>query len=238
MSVFYLKKFAVAQDECAMKVGTDSTILGAWANAEKADRILDIGSGTGVLALMMAQKNTDAEITAIEIDEAAYLQAKGNFKNSPWSERLQLFHCPVQEFKSPTLFDVIISNPPFYQSGKHIAAPDEKRRIARSTETLSFDDLAAAVSALLSPEGIFYLILPTENETAFVEAAQVEKLYIIKRTLVYPRIGKAANRVLMGFSKNELTLEQRGITIRNDSSEAHNYTIEFKELLRDFMIIF
>jgi tRNA1Val (adenine37-N6)-methyltransferase len=238
MSVFKFKQFLVHQDACAMKVGTDATLLGAWADLQRAENILDIGTGTGVLALMAAQRNLAAKITAVELDEAAFHQAKNNFSISPWANRLRVFHRAIQKFETENKFEVIISNPPFYDHTKHLKAAEEQRRLARSTDTLAYADLCASASRLLSPEGSFQLILPTVAEDDFVKTAASNQLMLHRKTLVFPKATKAANRVLMAFSKVEKSYLESSLTIRNASSDYHDYSPEFIELLRDFLIIF
>ena len=238
MSVFKFKQFSVHQDACAMKVGTDATLLGAWADLKSAENILDIGTGTGVLALMAAQRNMAAKIIAVELDEAAYHQAKNNFEISPWANRLQIFHSSIQHFERENKFDLIISNPPFFDHTKHLKAAEEQRRLARSTDTLTYADLCASASRLLSPEGSFQLILPTVAEDDFIKIAAVNQLMLHRKTLVFPKANKAANRVLMAFSKEEKSYSESSLSIRNAGSDYHDYSPEFIELLRDFLIIF
>ncbi len=238
MSVFKFKQFSVHQDASAMKVGTDATLLGAWADLKSAENILDIGTGTGVLALMAAQRNLAAKITAVELDEAAFHQAKNNFDISPWATRLRVFHSSIQHFERENKFDIIISNPPFYDHTKHLKAAEEQRRFARSTDTLAYADLCASVVRLLSPEGSFQLILPTVAEDDFVKTAAANHLKLYKKTLVFPKATKKANRVLMAFSKVEKTYSESSLSIRNAGSDYQDYSPEFIELLRDFLIIF
>lgn len=238
MSVFRFKQFSVHQDAAAMKVGTDATLLGAWADVANAENILDIGSGTGVLSLMLAQRNENAKITALELEAAAFLQSKYNFEKSLWSNRLSVLHTAVQDFETDHKFDLIISNPPFYDHTKYFKATEVQRRIARSTDTLTFEALCASVSRLLSPEGSFQLILPIEAEDNFVKMAAANHLKLYKKTLVFPKATKTANRLLMSFSKVEKPYSASSMTIRNAGNDYHDYSPEFIELLKDFLIIF
>jgi len=238
MSVFKFKQFSIAQDACGMKLSTDATLLGAWATVENAEKILDIGTGTGVLALMSAQRNLKAEISAIEIEAAAYRQAASNFENSPWAERLSLYHLAVQDFESPHLFDSIISNPPYYPETDFVAAPDEQRRKARSTQTLPYTALLQAVAWLLHPEkGTFSLILPVETSSLFISLAQAQGLFLFKRTQVVPRMGKSANRVLLCFATTFFVTKESELILRTGQG-GHDYTEAARELLKDFLIIF
>ena len=163
MAGFKFKQFAVEQDDVAMKVGTDGVLLGAWANTDNAKRILDIGTGTGVIALQMAQRNPVAQIHAVEIDETAAHRARANFDLSPWAERMNVEQTAVQEFSPAEKFDLIVSNPPYFVDS--LLPPDAKRSTARHTHDLSFEELDSAVCQLLADDGLFALILPvTEFE--------------------------------------------------------------------------
>lgn len=222
-----------------MKVGTDSTLLGAWAKITQASRILDIGAGSGVISLMLAQRNLSAAIEGVEIEEQAFLQASDNIAKSPWAGRIQLHHCPIQHFNPLACFDAIVSNPPFYDAVAFLKSDDEPRRLARSTQELPYADLVAAVSRLLCPNsGVFSLILPIEIESQFTVLAQKYQLYPTARCLVIPKEGKSANRVLMGFSKHKMGYSESSITLRKRSNASNNYTEEFCALLKDFLIIF
>ncbi len=238
MSIFQFKQFSVRQEVSAMKIGTDSTLLGAWADLTNATQILDIGCGTGVLALMAAQRNSSAKITAVELDDSAFYEAKFNFENSPWSDRLEILHSPIQDFRTSVAFDVILSNPPFYDHEKHLKASEEQRRKARSTDTLSFLELCESINRLLSKEGSFYLILPIDAAEDFIKTATENGLFLYKKTIVIPRVSKAANRVMMAFSKTKKPCSETSITIRNAGNGYHDYSPEFIELLQNFLIIF
>lgn len=238
MSVFRFKQFEIAQDQCAMKVGTDATILGAWAMITDAASILDIGTGTGVLALMVAQRNALAAITALEFDEAAYLQAKSNFENSSWKKRLKIIHSAVQHFQTNEKFDVIISNPPFYSHDKHLSPAEVSRRRARSTETLTYDDLCRSVALLLKQNGSFQLIIPIESGNEFIEIAKEKGLFLYHKTTIFPSVQKPAKRLLLGFSNVSEAYCEDQLVIRKEGSGNHDYSPEFVELLKDFLIVF
>ena len=238
MSIFHFKQFSVRQEISAMKIGTDSTLLGAWADLTNANRILDIGSGTGVLSLMAAQRNSIAKITAVELDDSAFNEAKFNFENSPWSDRLEICHSAIQDFRTSEEFDVILSNPPFYDHEKHLQALELQRRNARSTDTLSFCELCESLKRLISQEGNIYLILPIAAAEDFIKTANENSLFLFKKTMIIPRVTKAANRVMMAFSKTKKPYSETSITIRNAGNGYHDYSPEFIELLKDFLIIF
>jgi tRNA1Val (adenine37-N6)-methyltransferase len=239
MSTFHFKQFAISQDRCAMKIGTDSTLLGAWAKVTAANRILDIGTGTGVLALMSAQRNETASILGIEYEEEAFLQASENIALSPWANRVQVYHQAIQDFESVEYFDAIISNPPFYPIDTHLQSTNPARNLARATKSLEFEELLAAVSKLLCPKtGVFSIILPIEVATIFSNMASTKDLYLIDKTNIIPREGKTVNRVLMAFSKVAHSYTASNLMIRTADKGHHNYSEAFRHLLKDFLIIF
>lgn len=158
-SVFRFKQFEVDQGQCAMKINTDGVLLGAMAHAAHAVRILDIGTGTGVIALMLAQAHPDAHVDAVEIDPVAAAQAKRNFAHSPFTDRLQVLEGSFADFRSQQPYDLIVSNPPFYTDSLH--NPDERRRLARHTDDHFFEQLFAYVADMLTDDGVFHFIVPT-----------------------------------------------------------------------------
>ena len=231
MSAFRFKQFAVEQDDVAMKVGTDGVLLGAWANCEGAKRILDIGTGTGVIALMLAQRNSEAEIHAVEIDETASHRARSNFDMSPWGERMSVECSAVQEFAPSEKFDLIISNPPYFIDS--LQCPDAKRTTARHTQDLTFDELDRAVCRLLANGGRFALILPT---TEFDRYLSVTQLHLVRRCDVYPKIGAAVKRVMAEFAELPTPLQAETITI--EVGPRGEYTDEYRALTKDFYLKF
>ena len=232
MAGFRFKQFAVEQDDVAMKVGTDGVLLGAWANCEGAKRILDIGTGTGVIALQMAQRNSQAQIQAVEIDEAAAKRARANFDNSPWAERLEVEQTAVQEFNSAEKFDLIISNPPYFVDS--LLPPDAKRSTARHTHDLSFEELDKAVCRLLANDGRFALILPTAE---FEKYLTITHLYLARRCDVYPKVGADVKRVMAEFAKLE-TSDVKRETITIEQEKRGDYTDEYRTLTKDFYLKF
>jgi tRNA1Val (adenine37-N6)-methyltransferase len=238
MSVFHFKQFSVRQDNCAMKISTDAVLLGSWASLNDKKLILDIGTGTGVLALMAAQRNPAAEIMAVELEENAYLQTKENFQNSPWSDRLSVNHCAIQHFKSDNIFDCIISNPPYYPEDRFLSADRLSRRISRSDKGLNFEDLIESVLRFLDPEkGDFFVILPVEVQSKFVELAANQGLYLNHEMAVISKEGKEPYRVLMGFSMKKTPMEESELIISKGTLN-NDYSEEYQNLLRDFLIIF
>ena len=232
MGGFRFKQFAVEQDDVAMKVGTDGVLLGAWAACDGAKRILDVGTGTGVIALMMAQRNLEAPTYAVEIDETAAKRARSNFDNSPWVERLNVECCAVQEFNPSEKFDLIISNPPYFVDS--LLPPDAKRSTARHTHELSFEELDKAVCRLLKDGGRFALILPTAE---FEKYLALTRLQMVRRCDVYPTLGSAIKRVMAEFALHattDATLE----TITIEQERRGDYTAEYRDLTKDFYLKF
>ena len=183
MAGFRFKQFAVEQEDVAMKVGTDGVLLGAWADCDGANRILDIGTGTGVIALQMAQRNTEAQIYAVEIDETATKRARANFDASPWAERLGVEQTAVQEYSPLEKFDLIVSNPPYFVDS--LLPPDAKRSTARHTHDLTFEELDKAVTRLLADNGKFALILPIAEFEKYLTLTQ---LHLVRRCDVHPNV--------------------------------------------------
>lgn len=198
---FQFKQFAVAQDQCAMKVGTDGVLLGAWAGTEQVKKVLDVGTGSGVIAIMMAQRIPNAEVHAIEIEEAAYVQAAANIEECEWSDRLQPIHQSIQDYAklSSEEYDLVISNPPFFSGGTF--SLDENRTNVRHTVKLPHGDLLSAARKLLSKEGKLCIILPFIEGLRLQEVAKTYRLYCSKITEVTSRPGQKAERLLMEFQK-------------------------------------
>ena len=180
MSKFTFKQFSVQQDKTAMKVGTDGVLLGAWTPIHHNPfSILDVGSGTGIIALMLAQRTHAQQIDALEIDEDAYEQAVENFENSPWGDRLFCFHAGLDEFieEPEDEYDLIVSNPPFY--AEDYKTENEQRDLARFQDAMPFEELVEAADLLLSENGVFALIIPFKEEENFIALAKESELYPI-----------------------------------------------------------
>lgn len=232
MAGFKFKQFAVEQEDVAMKVGTDGVLLGAWANTDNAKRILDIGTGTGVIALQMAQRNTEAQTYAVEIDETATKRARANFDASPWAERLEVQHTSVQEFAPAEKFDLIVSNPPYFVDS--LLPPDAKRSTARHTHDLTFEELDKAVCRLLSVDGKFALILPVAE---FEKYLKLTRLYLARRCDVCPVEGGAVKRVMAEFAKQQSTTIAHQ-TIAIEKGRRGDYTDDYRALTKDFYLKF
>ena len=235
MSKFQFKQFSLEQDRCAMKVGTDGVLLGAWTSIENNPiSILDIGSGTGVIALMLAQRSNAEQIDALEIDEEAYEQSVDNFENSPWSDRLFCFHAGLDEFveEPEDEYDLIISNPPFYTDDYR--SDNEQRDLARFADAIPFEDLIEAADLLLSENGIFAVIIPFKEEENFLALAKEYELYPLKITHVKGTPTTEIKRSLLAFSRNESVNFPIDELIIETSR--HQYTAEYIAMTRDFYL--
>ncbi len=232
---FDFKQFKVKQELCAMKVGTDSVLLGALAFVEpEVEKILDIGTGTGLLALMMAQKSR-AQITAIEIDASACTQAQMNFEASKWKERLEISHTNLQNFAldGSEQFDFIISNPPYFRFNHNFIIQDKQRSLARHDQDLPFEDLAFHVHRLLKQEGKFWLILPNREAIEFIEIAGKHHLFLQEGISVQPKKSKPVNRFILCFGKVETPLLKRNFIIYDEDGKASE---AYYEKTREFYL--
>jgi tRNA1Val (adenine37-N6)-methyltransferase len=235
MSKFQFKQFTIEQDRCAMKIGTDGVLLGAWAPVEQNPfSILDIGTGTGIIALMLAQRSPAQQIDALEIDEQAYEQATDNFENSPWNDRLFCFHAGLDEFmeEPEDEYDLIVSNPPFY--AEDYKTNNDQRDLARFQDALPFEDLIEAADLLLSENGILAVIIPFKEEDRFLAIAKEFELYPTKITRVKGTPTAEIKRSLLALSRNKTTLfsiDELTIEIGR-----HEYTPEYIALTQDFYL--
>lgn len=239
MSSFKFKKFEIQQDKCAMKIGTDTVLLGAWAAIAQASSILDIGTGTGILALMCAQRKPSSLIHAIEIEAQAYQQATENIQQSPWAKTIQTVHQSIQDYcKQPLLpsYDSIISNPPFFENKKSTSINNQERSTARITEQLSFQDLLDCILLLLKPSGNFSLILPIQEGNIFIQLALSKGFYLKQKIEVISRIGKDPNRLLIELVLAPTASHFSSLTIRNTGTVYHDYTKEYIDLHQDFYL--
>lgn len=217
-----------------MKIGTDGVLLGAWTPLiNNPYSILDIGAGTGLIALMLAQRSHAEQIDALEIDEDAYEQATDNFENSPWNDRLFCFHAGLDEFmdEPEDEYDLIVSNPPFYTDA--YKSDNTQRDLARFENALPFDDLVEAADLLLSENGIFAVIIPFKEEERFVQLAQDFELFPLKITRVKGTPTSEVKRSLLAFSRIQQSplIDELIIEISR-----HNYTPEYTELTKDFYL--
>ena len=242
--MFQFKKFSIKQDKTAMKVGTDGVLLGAWTPLElKPERILDIGTGTGLIALQLAQRSSAFQIDALEIDENAYEQAVDNFENSPWGDRLFCYHAALDELVEEAeteleelgecaCYDLIVCNPPFYS--EDVKSQDSARDLARFQDALPFEELVHAADVLLSDEGLFSVIIPYKEEMRFIALCAECKLFPYQITRVKGNPTSAIVRSLLAFSRNTLAkIPTNELVIE---TARHHYTSDYIALTRDFYI--
>ena len=235
-SSFHFKKFSIVQDRCAMKIGTDGVLLGAWTQIdETVDSILDIGTGTGLIALMLAQRSNAEIIDALEIEENAYEQAVDNFENSPWSDRLFCYHAALDEFAEEIeeKYSVIVCNPPFYKPANTGNIVSEERKMARFYDALPFSDLLEYSSKLLSKNGYFNGIIPFSEEEFFLQLAAKVGLFPASITHVKGTKSSAIKRSLirLGFQKTEMKKE-----ILILEKNRHEYTDEYLNMVTPFYL--
>jgi len=231
---FKFKQFTVHQDRCAMKIGTDGVLLGAWASLEnQPNSILDIGSGTGLISLMLAQRCDAETIDALEIDEDAYEQCVENFEASAWADRLFCYHAGLDEFVSEIdeKYDLIVSNPPFYT--EKVASANISRDTARQNQSLPFEELLISVSVLLSPRGIFSTIIPFKEEGRFLNLASKVNLFPIRITRVKGNPTAGIKRSLLELSMKKVDVQYDKLTLEK---ERHKYTPEYIELTQAFYL--
>lgn len=233
--MFKFKQFAINQDRCAMKIGTDAVLLGAWCPIDNNPKaILDIGAGTGILALMLAQRTNADQIDALEIDEEAYEQCVENFEGSPWADKLFCYHAGLDEFVDDPEdeYDLIISNPPFYS--EDFKTENEQRDLARFQDAMPFEDLIEAVDLLLSEDGLFALVIPYKEEDRFIELCAEYELYPVKATRVKGSHKTPIVRSLLAFKRFELsvlTADELVVEINR-----HEYTDDYINLTQDFYL--
>ncbi|MDR1055587.1 MAG: methyltransferase [Prevotellaceae bacterium] len=235
-SYFKFKQFTIHQDSTAMKVGTDGVLLGTWVTIGNAERILDIGTGTGLLALMLAQRNTQAVIDAMEIDALACRQAQLNVRNSPWPERINMLCSSFQKFSKEyhQRYDLIVSNPPYFNNS--LKSPVIQRNIARHSDSLSYIDLITGVKKLLKDSGRLAVVLPVDEGGVFIRQSIENGLYCCRRLNVKPNANKPVKRVLLEFANQTQSCSEQTLCI--ETGEHHNYTPEYKALTKDFYLMF
>ena len=235
MSTFKFKQFSVQQDRCAMKIGTDAVLLGAWCPIDNNPfSVLDIGAGTGILSLMLAQRSNAEQIDSLEIDEEAYEQCVENFENSPWSDRLFCFHAGLDEFvdEPEDEYDIIISNPPFYS--EDYKTDSSQRDLARFQDALPFEDLIEAADLLLSENGIFAVIIPYKEEERFIDLCAEVELFPVKVTRVKGSHTTPIVRSLLAFKRYELSVLTTDELVIEISR--HEYTDDYINLTKDFYL--
>ncbi len=228
-SYFQFKKFRIEQAGAAMKVGTDGVLLGAWVDVQDVESVLDIGTGTGMIALMLAQRS-QANVLAVEIEKNAYLQATDNVEQSTWANRIRVKHADVLQI-SDNAFDLVICNPPFFTNS--YKANTIQRSTARHNDSLPFERLMEKVASLLRPNGRFALIVPTDTVPIFNQLAKINLLSPSKIITIWPKKSKISKRTLLEYKKETTQTQIGEITIMESDG---SYTDEFVKLVKEFYL--
>ncbi|MCD4678977.1 MAG: methyltransferase [Bacteroidales bacterium] len=238
-SSFRFKQFSVADDKCTMKVGTDAVLLGCWVNPTSAQYILDIGTGSGVIALMMAQRS-NALIDGIDIDPPSIEQARQNIANSKWGGRMNIINKSLQKYckNHSNKYDLIVTNPPFFSNS--LRSPKENRNISRHNDKLNFDELIFSVKKLLDQDGRFCLILPENESEVFKDKAIINGLFPLRNLNIYPKKERAVKRILSEYCLTRPSLEgtDRDLSVLMIRNDDNTFTEEYQELTKDFYLEF
>ncbi|RNC65896.1 tRNA1(Val) (adenine(37)-N6)-methyltransferase [Proteiniphilum sp. X52] len=231
---FRFKQFTVFHDQCAMKVGTDGVLLGAWAGVDNAAEVLDVGTGTGLIALMVAQRNPQAKVMAIDVDEQAVEQAKENIGNSPFSDRIDVELVAFRQFAqdSPKRFDLIVSNPPYFSDS--LLPPEKGRARARHSVSLTLDDLLLSARRCLKNRGTLSLILPYGKGDELDCLCEKHRFYMKRKTIVYPLPDTEPKRLLVELTMRPADHTEISSLIIENSR--HRYTEGFSDLVSSFYI--
>ena len=233
-TLFRFKQFQIDQSKSAMKIGTDGVLLGAWTSvSSKPKTILDIGSGTGLIALMLAQRTDGSRIKAIEIDAAAAAEAAKNFKNSPWFDRLELLHADLLNYtqKSSETFELIVSNPPFFTTPFKVS--EDSRSTARDNNHLRYEDLFSCVDQLLSPKGSFSMVCPFEYRNKLCALGLEHNLHLVHELHLKGTMTSPFKRTLMRFEQTQAPLQTEELILEESR---HQRTFEHQQLVQDFYL--
>lgn len=231
---FHFKQFTIHQDRCMMKVGTDGVLLGAWADLTDTQLALDIGTGSGIIAIMMAQRSADLEVHAVEVDAEACTQAIENMQNTPWANRLRAFQTTIQEYAEVCehKYDLIVSNPPFFSGG--VFSHNQDKNSVRHTLKMPHGDLLGAARSLLKPDGRFCVILPLIEGLRFCEMAQHYHLVCTRQTEVRPKADKPIERLLLQFEREAKPMLSDSIVIQK--GENNDWTEGYIALMKAFYL--
>ena len=228
MKPFRFQKFDIIQHENVFRVGTDGVLLGALCKVENAQRILEVGTGTGLISLMLAQRNPNAKITALDLNEDAVKLAQENFKNALFSERLNVFHQDFKTFESQKEYDFVVCNPPFFEENNSV-----KDILARQQVELTFRNLIEKASKILSSEGIFSVIIPSESAQEFENLAEDFDLYLVRKVNIFGIENGVLKRNVLEFSKKKSALETLDFTIEKSPRK---YSDQYLELTKEFHV--
>lgn len=229
MSTFQFKHFSVSQANATMKVGTDAMLLGSSVDDERPSSILDIGTGTGVIALMLAQRFAEAKVIGLEIDDEACQEAKINFEQSPWKDRLETIHGDILDIQFDDRFDLIVSNPPYYENS--LISENERTSRAKHAEFLPVNNLLRKVASILTENGFFWVIIPPENAESWMHQAELNQLHLQSSISILGKEGQAEKRRILAFAREKREVTSSRLTIRNSEGK---YTPEYIELTKEF----
>ena len=232
---FNFKKFSIHQNNAAMKIGTDGILIGSWVNVSKKFRALDIGSGTGIITIMLCQRNLNLELDSIELSANAIMDAKINIENCNWSDRIKLFHQDLKDFHPDSNYDLIVSNPPYFK--KSLQPSNSERSKARHQNDLKLEDILKFSKQHLTKDGSLNIILPFEQKSEAIEFAKKHGFNSIRECDVHPKPNKAPHRILIEFSRNENKQIIKESLVIEDAGR-HNYSEDYKKLTREFYTIF
>ncbi len=228
MKPFKFKQFQIQQSKNVFRVGTDGVLMGALTNINNASKVLEVGTGTGLISLMLAQRNPDAEFLGIDINEEAVYLTKINFENSSFASRLKNIHQDFKNFETEEKYDLIVSNPPYFE-----ASDSEKDKIARQTVELNFKQLISKSSTLLAENGIFSVIIPVETGDNFINIAKENQLFLVKRINIKGIENSRIKRLILEFSLTEKSLEESEFTIEKSPRQ---YSDQYLELTKEFHV--
>lgn len=232
-SVFRFKQFSVDQQGCAMKINTDGVLLGALVDVIQASHILDIGTGTGVIAMMLAQRNVRSLVDAVEIDEEAFLRARLNFESSPFADRLTIYKGSFEELNPERKYDLMVSNPPFHTNSLH--NPDERKRLARHTDIGFFEKLLSYGQCCLTGTGSLVLILPYELSLEVIDRATSYGLYLNRRINVYSFLHGECVRSIITLGRDKCAVEEHDFVIYKEKGI---YSEPYRDVLKPFFLAF
>lgn len=230
---FRFKQFTVYHDRCAFKVGTDGVLLGAYASAAGASRILDIGTGSGLIALMLAQRS-DAHITAVEPDHDSWQQACENINSSKWSDRIEVLNTPIQNFHPEHRYDLIVSNPPYFSDS--LLNPDSRKAAARHDHDLTRAELLSSAARLISDKGSFQVIMPWVEGNLLIADASDHKFFCTAMLKIRPLPTSEINRIIITFSRTRERVTERFLTVEH--GKRHEFTEDYIRLTKEYYLKF
>ena len=230
---FHFQQFSLFHHRSTMKVGTDAVLLGIWTDLRSVEEVLDIGTGCGIIPLLLAARSADVKVDAVELDAVSYEEASGNFSQSPFSDRLQAFHADINRFvpEGDKRYDLVISNPPFFINDHR---PEHKgRKLARHADTLRYDQLVAAVLRLMKPGGRFSVVLPYRESKVFLELAGQAGLFLQRQMLIFPKPCKEPNRVNLLLGASAAHPETEKFNIRNEDG---SFTQQYLDMVKNYYL--